>query len=498
MIKKEGSSPPWFCPYFKNSPPGLLNCPFKQSFGLKHQNLPKFLTFSISMTRLVFLVSTLGLHCTLSLQAQITFSGQINPLPPTPKAALEAWQLDHWQQIAEFPLQPDGSFSQVLNKPKAGQYRLRAWSQTDKWVDFILPDSLPVTLNMRLEVNYESMDGQSVRISELPENDLYVDLMNARQRMLLRRDSLGAQTNNDLASFNRLCREVIAQHRNTMAADVAALLVEPTPADHPTKPALAKLTANEFAKAHALEGIPFHHNHVLAHNLFVKSLNRYFKYFDRDTAGNIAFIQGVMSRRNGNDAVDGYLFKYLLDKMIDYRQEGGLTYLLSWYAPDCTDEHPLPSSLRLLLLGLKNCVPGKISADLALPGLDGQPVKLSEVCAQHPLTLMLFWRSTCSHCREFEPELVKIYEKYHPLGLEVYALSNDRTEQEWKDFLQENPMPWINVYIPPEQRATVAQFFPAPSTPTLISLDKQHRVVSRLISRSTLETYIETEMPKHK
>ena len=437
-----------------------------------------------------------------TVSAQITFSGQIIPAPPTPKAAVEVWQLDHWQQILEFPLNADGTFAQPLLAPSAGQYRLRAWGQTDHWVDFILPDSLPKVQDLHLVINYEKMAGQSITVTGLPENDLYVDLMNARQRMTLRRDSLGTealgQMDAEQAAFNRHCKEVIAAHRNTFVADVAALLIEPTPADYPNKPAIAKLTANEFARAHALESIPFHHEHILAHNAFVKSLNRYFKYFDRDTAGNTAFIEGVMSRRNGNDAVDGYLFKYLLDKMIDYRQEGGLTYLLSWYAPDCTDEHPLPNGLRLLLASLKNCIPGKISADLALPGVDGQPVKLSEVCAQHPLTLMLFWRSTCSHCREFEPELVKIYEKYHPLGLEVYALSNDRTDQEWKDFLQQNPTPWVNVFIPQDQRATVAQFFPAPSTPTLISLDKNHRVVTRLISRGTLEAYLDAELPKHK
>lgn len=452
------------------------------------------------MARIVnFFFTALFLFGGPSLSAQITLSGQINPLPPALKANLEAWQLDHWQQIAEFPLAADGTFSVPLITPKAGQYRLRAWGQTDHWEDFILPDSLPATLDLRLQLHYEKMDGQAVKIAGLPENDLYVSLMTDRARLLLRRDSLDAPAiAADQSSFNRRCREVIAAHRNTVIADVAALLMEPTPADYPDKPAIAQPSANEFAKAHALDNIPFHHEHILAHNAFVKSLNRYFKYFDRDTAGSTAFIQGVMSRRNGHDAVDGYLFKYLLDKMIDYRQEGGLSYLLSWYAPDCTDEHPLPNSLRLLLAALKNCVPGKMAADLALPGLDGQPVKLSDVCAQHPLTLMLFWRTTCSHCREFEPELVKIYEKYHPLGLEVYALSNDRTEQEWRDFLKENPLPWVNVFIPLEQRGTVAQFFPAPSTPTLISLDRQHRVISRLISRGTLEAYLEVEIPKHK
>ncbi|MEO6759003.1 MAG: TlpA disulfide reductase family protein, partial [Saprospiraceae bacterium] len=382
------------------------------------------------------------------------------------------------------------------------QYRMRAWGQTDHWVDFLIPDSLPTTLALHLDLHYEKMDGQAIKVEGLPENDLYVGLMAERDHLALRRDSLGTlaigQMDADQAAFNRRCKAVIAAHRNSLVADVAALLIEPVPADYPNKPAYAKLPANDFAKAHALENIPFHHENILAHNAFVKSLNRYFKYFTRDTMGNTAFIEGVMSRRNGNDLVDGFLFKYLLDKMMDYRQEGGLTYLLSWYAPDCTDENPLPNSVKLLLAALKNCVPGKASVDLALPGTDGQLVKLSEVCAQHSLTLLLFWRSTCSHCREFEPELVRMYEKYHPLGLEVYALSTDRTEQDWQTFLKENPMPWINVFIPNDQRGTVAQFFPAPSTPTLISLDKNHKVISRLISRGTLEAYLEAELPKHK
>ena len=79
------------------------------------------------------------------LPAQVTFSGQINPLPPAFKADLEAWQADHWQQMAEFPLAADGTYSVALFQPKAGQYRIRAWGQTDHWVDFLIPDSLPTT-----------------------------------------------------------------------------------------------------------------------------------------------------------------------------------------------------------------------------------------------------------------------------------------------------------------------------------------------------------------
>ncbi|MEO6759373.1 MAG: hypothetical protein ABIO24_07955, partial [Saprospiraceae bacterium] len=94
----------------------------------------------------VFLFLAFLLTSIAPLPAQVTFSGQINPLPPALKADLEAWQADHWQQIAEFPLTADGTYSVALFQPKAGQYRMRAWGQTDHWVDFLIPDSLPVAL----------------------------------------------------------------------------------------------------------------------------------------------------------------------------------------------------------------------------------------------------------------------------------------------------------------------------------------------------------------
>jgi hypothetical protein len=93
---------------------------------------------------------------------------------------------------------------------------------------------------------------------------------------------------------------------------------------------------------------------------------------------------------------------------------------------------------------------------------------------------------------------MEVYKKYHPLGLEVYALSSDRTEETLRTALQNTPTPWINVYIPPDQRVGIDRIFPTPSTPTLIVLDKNRRVVSRMLSRTNLEAYLDTELAKHK
>ena len=41
--------------------------------------------------------------------------------------------------------------------------------------------------------------------------------------------------------------------------------------------------------------------------------------------------------------------------------------------------------------------------------------------------------------------LKEVYAKYHDKGLEIYSISQDSKAKEWKSFVEENGMNWINV-----------------------------------------------------
>lgn len=437
-----------------------------------------------------------------SLHAQCTLSGTVANYPTNAvrQLALEFWSTDHWQQTEIIYLNPDNSFSTTMASMPPAQYRLRAWAQAKRWNDFIMGDSTMTDVSLNFQLEYAKMDGGPAKMVGSASNDLYFELMNAQQRFAQLRDSSSnatpAQIETAVTALNKICKNTHDQHRNTFIGDIALLLYDPQQSDYPANSAAGKMSANEFVKAHALEHIPFQYDNILNHNAFLKLLNRYFNYFDRDPAGNKAYIDGIMARRNGNETVDAFVFKYLLDKMMDYKQEEGLTYLLNWYAPDCTDENPLPGNTQNLVEALKTCAPGKIAPDIGLPNLDGQQIALGETCAGNKLTLMLFWRSTCPHCKAFEPELEKIYEKYHPLGVEVYALSTDKTEEDWRNDLKTHLTPWVNVFIPQERRREISRHYPAPSTPTLIALDAHRRVLNRVLSRGNLEQYLDEELKK--
>ena len=85
--------------------------------------------------------------------------------------------------------------------------------------------------------------------------------------------------------------------------------------------------------------------------------------------------------------------------------------------------------------------------DMEFPDIEGNLISLSSV-VNNPANryiILDFWATWCGPCRESIPELQALYNEYHDKGLEIYSVSEDVTEKNWKDFLPESGMNWINV-----------------------------------------------------
>ena len=201
-----------------------------------------------------------------------------------------------------------------------------------------------------------------------------------------------------------------------------------------------------FNAAHAFDRIPFNNHEIVFHIGFIRKLNLLFDYYQSHQLTN-QYIDKLMARALLEDRLAAFAFRFLLEKMIDYKNEDGLSYLITWYSQDCSENDLVAQETKNLLHALENCKPGNTIEFLTLPDVTGNKVSMKDVFAKNKVTLILFWKTSCSHCREFEPMLKQMYQQYHPQGLEVYAIATDKMEEQWKSEMAAAPVPWPSVYL---------------------------------------------------
>ena len=72
---------------------------------------------------------------------------------------------------------------------------------------------------------------------------------------------------------------------------------------------------------------------------------------------------------------------------------------------------------------------GKVAPDFTLDTPEGKAVALSDLRGNY--VLIDFWASWCRPCRMENPNVVRVYNKYHDKGFEILGVSLDRTKAAW-------------------------------------------------------------------
>ncbi len=412
------------------------------------------------------------------------------PAQNSKKVFLEAFEKDQWQILDNAELNNSGDLTFTLTPSHVGQYRIR-FSGTGKcWTDFYVnPKTLPKTIVLTFD--YSKLNGLPSSLYNSTEQTDYVELATLYSALQLEYDgyksiSHPAFLNKQKIINNRIIDKGKEDNKSEVYSNIAPLFSRRLPHD------FMQFDSTIYFK-HFLGNVDYNNEIILFHYAFVRGLNQYFnqlyKAYPKEYAQK--FTDELLGRMGENEAVNQYLHSFILNKMLDYKNEGGLSYYLNNYADGCSDNSSFNVNTKNLIESLKNCAPGKKGAELKYPNAQGKIISLEETCKKNKITLVMFWKSSCSHCEEFHPQLQDIYKKYHEKGLEVYAISIDKEEAPWKNNLLTHQQPWINVLPAMDKRPFLAKHYPAPSTPTLIALDSNMKVISRLIMRSKLENFLE-------
>lgn len=106
-------------------------------------------------------------------------------------------------------------------------------------------------------------------------------------------------------------------------------------------------------------------------------------------------------------------------------------------------------------------------------------ISLYSVKAEY--TVLYIWAAGCGHCKKSTPKLKKIYDALKPYGVEVYAVSNELENDDWREFVKKHSLDWINVSDTPERPQAFRTTYDVFATPKVYILDKDKKIIAKQI-----------------
>lgn len=440
------------------------------------------------------LLSIVFAFFTFFASAQTQFNGRISDLPsPGGQVFIEFFEGTGWKILSKGPTDSNGNFNIPLILPHAGVFRIRHTATKDWTAVFLVSEKM--LTEKSLSINESASAGLDAPVKSLhdPENDLFVEVAELLDTLRHKYDASEPLKSDYLQleyeTYKKLSTISLHHPNAWVSQHIIKGLLRPE-SDEWNKKNPDYKTIIDFNKKHVWDNVPMDDTKLLYSPAFARNAMLYYQYFVNDSVPDV-YIDNVLKRSFDNEEMNSFLFKFILDLLLDYKNEAGVDYLLTWYAPDCSDNETIGAGVKNLILALENCKPGNPIPELNLPNNKGQRISLTETAKQNEITILMFWRTSCTHCKEFEPELEEIYKKYKSMGVEVYAIGSDKEEADWIARETESPMPWISVYLAYDSRKDFNKKFPVPSTPTLIAVDKNGVILKRLIMRSKLESILD-------
>lgn len=88
--------------------------------------------------------------------------------------------------------------------------------------------------------------------------------------------------------------------------------------------------------------------------------------------------------------------------------------------------------------------PGTPAPDFTLQTPDGKTLQFSDF-AKGKYVVIDFWASWCPDCRKDMPEVIRMYNKWHEMGVEFLGVSFDTDKQKWTDYIAQSGVPYPQV-----------------------------------------------------
>ncbi|MGG5503999.1 peroxiredoxin family protein, partial [Myroides odoratimimus] len=137
---------------------------------------------------------------------------------------------------------------------------------------------------------------------------------------------------------------------------------------------------------------------------------------------------------------------------------------------------------------------GDKAPDFSAPSPEGKEISLKESLGK--LTIIDFWASWCGPCRTENPNVVALYEEYHPKGLNIIGVSLDKDKAKWIEAIAKDKLTWNQISNLKFWEEPIAQNYEVRAIPATYLLDENGVVIAKNLRGKKLRAKVQEILDK--